>query len=94
MRGEEKIYEYVITELRNSRLIALLKTYRSSHRRCSVEKGVLKHFANSAGKHPCWSLFFNKVAGLQPASFLENESSAFQHKCFPVKFPKLLRTPI
>ena len=31
---------------------------RSSHRRCSVRKGVLKSFAIFTGKHLCWSLFF------------------------------------
>ena len=40
--------------------------YRSSHRRCSVKKVVLKNFANFTGKHLCWSIFFNKVAGLTP----------------------------
>ena len=38
---------------------------RSSHRRCSVKTGVLRHFAKFIGKHLCWSLFFNKVAGLR-----------------------------
>ena len=57
------------------------------------KKGVLKNFANFTGKHPCWSLFFNEVAGLHQASFFKKDSSAFQHKCFPVKFAKLLRTP-
>ena len=38
---------------------------RSSHRRCSVRKGVLRNFAKFTGKHLCQSLFFNKVAGLQ-----------------------------
>ena len=32
----------LITELRNSHLITLLKRYRSSHRRCSVKKVFLK----------------------------------------------------
>ena len=36
---------------------------RSSHRRCSVRKGVLRNFAKFTGKHLCQSLFFNKVAG-------------------------------
>ena len=36
--------------------------YRSSHRRCSVRKGVLRNFAKFTGKHLCQSLFFNKVA--------------------------------
>ena len=38
--------------------------YRSSHQRCSIEKGVLKNFTKFTGKHLCQSLFFNKVAGL------------------------------
>ena len=36
---------------------------RSSHRGCSVKKGVLRNFAKFTGKHLCQSLFFNKVAG-------------------------------
>ena len=36
---------------------------RSSHRSCSVAKGVLGNFAKFTGKHLCQSLFFNKVAG-------------------------------
>ena len=35
------------------------------------KKGVLKNFANFTGKYLCWSLFFNKAAVLQPASFLK-----------------------
>ena len=38
---------------------------RSSHRRCSVRKDVLKSFAKFTGKHLCQSRFFNKVASLQ-----------------------------
>ena len=33
---------------------------RSIHWRCSLEKIVLKNFANFTGKHLCWSIF-NKV---------------------------------
>ena len=36
---------------------------RSSHRRCSVRKGVLRHCAKFTGKHLPQSLFFNKVTG-------------------------------
>ena len=36
-------------------------TCRSSHRRCSARKGVLRNFAKFMGKHLCQSLFFNKV---------------------------------
>ena len=40
--------------------------YRSSHRRCSVKKGVLrKMFSEFTGKHLCHRLYFNKVAGLR-----------------------------
>ena len=41
----------------------LIASYRSSHRRCSVKKGVLRKFAKFTGKHLCQSLFLNKVAG-------------------------------
>ena len=30
---------------------------RSSHRRCSIKKGVLRNFVKFARKHPCQSLF-------------------------------------
>ena len=41
------------------------ETSKSSHRRCSCyKKGVLKNFAKLTWNNPCWSLFFNKVAGL------------------------------
>ena len=40
--------------------------YRSSQRRCSVKKGVVrKVFAKYTGKHLCQRLYFNKVAGLR-----------------------------
>ena len=46
--------------------------FRSSHRRCSVRKVVLRNFAKFTGKHLCQSLFFNKAAGWG--------------MCFPVNF--------
>ena len=33
-----------------------------------LKKGVLRNFAKFTGKHLCQSLFFNKVAGLRPAT--------------------------
>ena len=42
--------------------ILLIASVRSSHRRCSVRKVVLRNFAKFTGKHLCQSLF-NKVAG-------------------------------
>ena len=38
-------------------------SFRSSHWKCSVRKGVLGNFAKFTGKHLWQSLFFNKVAG-------------------------------
>ena len=35
------------------------------------KKGVLKHVAKFTGKHSSWSFFFNKVAGLSPATLLK-----------------------
>ena len=42
---------------------------RSSSRRCSVRKGVLRNFAKFTGKHLCRSLFLKKVAGLRSVNF-------------------------
>ena len=58
--------------------------------RCSIRKGVLKNFAKFTGKHLCQSLFFNKVAGVKPATLLKKR---LWHRCFPVNFAKFLRTP-
>ena len=46
--------------------------YRSSHRKCSVRKSVLRNFAKFTGKHLCQGLFFNKVAG-DPAKRRDKE---------------------
>ena len=37
---------------------------KTSHRRCSIRKGVLRYFTKFTGKHLCQSIFINKVAGL------------------------------
>ena len=63
--------------------------FRSSHRRCSMKKGVLKNFTKFTGKHLCQSLFFNKVAGLRSTSLLKKR---LWYRCFPVNFAKFLRT--
>ena len=57
---------------------------------CSVRKGVLRKFAKFTRKHLRQSLFFNKVAGLWPATLLKKR---LWHRCFPVNFLKFLRTP-
>ena len=62
----------------------------SSHQRCSVEIGVLRNFEKFTGKYLCQRFFFNKVAGLRPTTLLKK---SLWHRCFPVNFPKFLRTP-
>ena len=39
-----------------------------------MKKGVLRNFTKFTGKYLCQSLFFNKVAGLRPATLLKRES--------------------
>ena len=65
-----------------------LETNGSSHRRCSVRKGV-RNFAKFTGKHLCQSLFFNKAEGLRPGTLLKKR---LWHWCFPENFAKFLRT--
>ena len=49
---------------------------------------VLRSFAKCTGNHLCQSFFFNKVAGLRPATLLKRR---LWHSCFPVSFAKFLR---
>ena len=51
-----------VTVMKTTIIIRSSKTIRSSHRRCSVRKGVLRNFAKFIGKHLCQGLFFNEVA--------------------------------
>ena len=46
------------------------------------KKGALKNSAKFTGKHLCRGLFFNEVAAWR-----------LWHRCFPVNFEKLFRTP-
>ena len=45
--------------------------YRSSRPEVFSKKGVLRYFTKFTGKHLCQSVFFNKVAGLRPATLLK-----------------------
>ena len=51
--------------------------------------GVLKIFAKFTEKRMYWSLFFDKIAGLQTATLLKER---LRYRCFPVSFAKFLRT--
>ena len=55
-----------------------------------MKRSVLKYFAKFTGKHPCQSLFFNKILSLRPATLSKMRP---WHKCFPVNFAKFLRIP-
>ena len=68
---------------------ATSKLFRTSHRRWSIKKGVLKNSQKFTGKHLCQSLFFNKAAGHRLATLLKTK---LWHRCFPVNFAKFLRT--
>ena len=54
---------------------------RSSHRRCSVRKGVLRNFAKLSGKHLCQSLFFNKVAVLRAVTITKKQTLRQMFSC-------------
>ena len=68
----------------------LASTSNSSAIETIILEEVLRNFKKFTGKHLCQSLFFNKVAGLRPATLLKKR---LWHRCFPVNFVKFLRTP-
>ena len=72
------------------KLISIM-SFRSSHQRYSIQKGILKNFTKFPGKHLCQNLFFNKDAGLRLATLLKNRP---WYSCFPVNFEKFLGIPI
>ena len=77
--------------------ITIQMTTRSSHQRCSARKGVIRNFSKFTGKHLFQVLFYNKVAGPEPATLLQTR---LWHRCFPMNFEKVskstfsLRTPL
>ena len=46
-----------------------------------MQKGVLRNFTKLTGKHLYQSLFFNKVAGLRPTTFIKKETTAQVFSC-------------
>ena len=63
--------------------------FRSSRPEVFCKKGILRNFAKITEKHLSQSFFFNKVAGIRPATLLKKR---LWHKCFPVNFAKFLKT--
>ena len=55
---------------RNFRTLSKLsEQLRSSHPEVFCKEDVLRNFAKFTGKHPCQSLFFNKVAVIKELLF-------------------------
>ena len=54
------------------KMLQFFQNNRSSHRKYSIKKGLLKNFVKFTGKHFCQSLFFDKGKGLRPANKTEN----------------------
>ena len=77
--------------MKNGKMMKCLSISGSSHRIYSVEKPVLKNFANVTGKHLCWNLFLMKSYAFRPVTLLKWDSKI---DLFLVKFTKFLRTPI
>ena len=50
-------------------------TKRSNCLEVFCKKGVLKNYPKFTWKHLCWSIVFNKVAGLRPETLLKRDSS-------------------
>ena len=76
--------------LRQLNFGVFLVCHRSSLPEIFCKKGVLRNCGKFPGKHLCQSIFFNKVAGLRPATLLIKRLC---HRRFPVSFMKFLRTP-
>ena len=68
--------------VRHNRVAKYLKKIQKQSPEVLCKKGVLKNFANFTGKHPCWNIFYNQVAGLQPAGFLKKDSNASNTSAF------------
>ena len=71
-------------------LNALRKLSEAVVRRWSVKKVFVEISQKLTGKHLCQRFFFNKVAGLRPATLLEK---SLWRRCFPMNFAKFLKTP-
>ena len=88
-KNKNQIYShmffYIATTIGNAYMTQKIPMYRSSHRRCSVRKSVVRNFAKFTGKHLCQTLFFNKVSGMRPGTLFKKRLS------FTGAFPWILR---
>ena len=65
--------------------------FKCSRSQMFYKIGILKNFVKFTGRHLSRSLIFNKAASLRNATLLKKR---LQHRCFPVNFAKLLKTPL
>ena len=70
-------------------LYSLLGSLHKQPPEVFFKKGVLKNFAKFTGEHLYQGLFFNKIAGLRPATLLKKR---LWYRFFSVNFVKFLRT--
>ena len=54
--------------------VVMLSNSRGSRLEMFCKKGVLRNFAKFIRKHLFQSLFFNKIAGMRPATLLKKET--------------------
>ena len=66
----------------------VINTQKQSFR-CS-SKQVFFRISQISQENTCVGVFFSNVAGLKACTFVKKR---LQHRCFPVKFAKYLRTP-
>ena len=76
----------VTTSLASRWINVFCSSLKSSHRSSFVRKGVLRNFAKFTGKHLHQSLFFNKVAGLRPATLLKKDEKETLAQVFCCEF--------
>ena len=74
---------YVRLNVKSWLIFQLEFSFKSSHQRCSVKKGVLRNLSKFKAKYLFQSLFFNKVAGLRPkaCNFIEKKTLVQVFSC-------------
>ena len=75
-----------------TKLVPSQTLLRSSHRGCSVKKGVFKNLRKFTGKHLCWSYFSTKLLAFRPATLLNSDSNTDVFQIFKnIYFEELLQ---
>ena len=76
MKNRQRFAFYYFLLCPTTEFNLLVRDYASSSRPRMFFEKVLKILAIFTGKHLCWSLFFNNVAGLMPGTLLRRDSNA------------------